>query len=156
MIYFILFYFVCIVKSEEIVCESECECLSVSDFFFYETREKTTTTISQHAPPLAYFLIWNWFKLFIQNLGLPFRSGGWGISDHGAASSSASINPGWLIPATCWWASHVHYRHWKCRARALWTSTFRSVAIAYISITFITTSHKFIVAIASHCKQQQQ
>lgn len=27
------------------------------------------TTIT---PP---FLIWNWFKLFIQNLGLPFRSG---------------------------------------------------------------------------------
>lgn len=63
------------------------------------------------------FVIWlgSEYIQLIQTFFSHFLVGGWSISDHGATIGSASFNPGWLIPAACWWASHVHYRYWKCR-----------------------------------------
>lgn len=60
----------------------ECECIvTASGFSNKKTHRNTLTTIEHFTartpPPITtqQFLIWNWLKLFIQNLGLPFRSG---------------------------------------------------------------------------------
>lgn len=80
---FVIYFNFYFVKSEvEIVSASEFIYIYLSMWVWVnstETENKThthtTTTIHSTHHPLPQFLIWNWFKLFIQNLGLPFRSG---------------------------------------------------------------------------------
>lgn len=79
------------------------------------------------------FVIWlgSEYIQLIQTFFSHFLVGGWSISDHGATIGSASFNPGWLIPAACWWASHVHYRYWKCRVSTTYFH-FKFFCIRYL------------------------
>lgn len=88
------------------------EMKNVQNFLWNRSKNLLFVSKSSTAVVAIVHLKYEDFKLigFIR-----FVTGGWGISDHGAAIGSASFNPGWLIPAACWWASHVHYRYWKCR-----------------------------------------